>query len=99
QAPAVEQLSSNSMGVDIEQVDTIDVPQRDDQVASSQSVAVSTVSDAASTSPAGQTAGGGAPRFLRQLQRFVLGEQKHSTTAAAIIETPLRVQPDQAYAI
>ncbi|HCJ35251.1 MAG TPA: hypothetical protein DHV65_13280, partial [Ktedonobacter sp.] len=32
-------------------------------------------------------------------QRFLLGEQKHSTTAAAIIETPLRVQPDRAYAI
>ena len=88
---------------EIEQVDTVDVPQRDDQrddqVASSQSVAVSTISDAANTSPAGQTAGGGAPKFLRQLQRFVLGEQKHSTTAAAIIETPLRVQPDQAYTI
>ena len=103
QTPAVEQLSSDGMGGEIEQVDTVDVPQgddqRDDQVASSQSVAVSTVSDAANRSPAGQTAGGGAPRFLRQLQRFVLGEQKHSTTAAAIIETPLRVQPDQAYTI
>ena len=101
--PAVEQLSSDVMRGEIEQVDTVDVPQRDDQrddqVASSQSVAVSTISDAANTSPAGQTAGGGAPKFLRQLQRFVLGEQKHSTTAAAIIETPLRVQPDQAYAI
>jgi len=103
QTPAVEQLSSDGMRGEIEQVDTVDVPQRDDQrddqVASSQSVAVSTVSDAANTSPAGQTAGGGAPKFLRQLQRFVLGEQKHSTTAAAIIETPLRVQPDQAYTI
>ena len=41
----------------------------------------------------------GTTGFLKQLQRFLLGEQKHSTTAAAIIETPLRVQPDRAYAI
>src|SRR2546430_14312728 len=103
QTPAVEQLSSDGMRAEIEQVDTVDVPQRDDQrddqVATSQAVAVSTVSDTANTSPEGQTAGGGVPKFLRQLQRFVLGGRKHSTTAAAIIETPLRVQPDQAYAI
>ncbi|HLQ29239.1 MAG TPA: hypothetical protein VK140_08385 [Ktedonobacteraceae bacterium] len=37
--------------------------------------------------------------FLKQLQRLVRGEQKHVTTAAAIIETPLRVQPNQAYTI
>ena len=38
-------------------------------------------------------------RFLRRLQRLVLGEQKHSTTAAAIIETPMRIQPDRPYTI
>jgi len=37
--------------------------------------------------------------FLKQIQRFVLGQQRHTTTAAAIIETPLRVQPNQEYAI
>jgi len=37
--------------------------------------------------------------LLKQLQRLVLGEQKHGTAAAAIIETPLRVQPQQAYTI
>ena len=38
-------------------------------------------------------------RFLQRVQRLVLGEQKRSTTAAAIIETPMRVQPDQPYTI
>jgi serine/threonine protein kinase len=37
--------------------------------------------------------------LLKQLQQFILGEQKHSTAAAAIIETPMRVQPQQTYAI
>ena len=37
--------------------------------------------------------------FLKQIQRFVLGQQYRATTAAAIIETPLRVQPNQEYAI
>ncbi len=37
--------------------------------------------------------------FLKQIQRFVLGQQRHTTTAAAIIEIPLRVQPNQEYAI
>ncbi|MBV9230100.1 MAG: hypothetical protein JOZ18_12360 [Chloroflexi bacterium] len=37
--------------------------------------------------------------FLKQIQRFVLGQQQHTTTAAAIIETPMRVQPNQEYAI
>ncbi len=35
--------------------------------------------------------------LLKQLQRIVLGTQQHGTSAAAIIETPLRVQPEQAY--
>ena len=37
--------------------------------------------------------------LLKQLQRLILGEQKHGTAAAAIIETPLRVQPNQSYTI
>ena len=37
--------------------------------------------------------------LLKQLRRIILGEQKHTTTAAAIIETPLRVQPNQSYTI
>jgi serine/threonine protein kinase len=39
------------------------------------------------------------PAFLKHLQNAVLGEQKRDTTAAVVIETPLRVQPEQAYAI
>jgi len=37
--------------------------------------------------------------LLKRLQRFVLGEQQHVTTAAALIETPLRIQPNQIYSI
>ncbi|HLG66060.1 MAG TPA: hypothetical protein VKY19_29350 [Ktedonosporobacter sp.] len=37
--------------------------------------------------------------LLKRLQRFVLGEQQHTTTAAALIETPLRIQPNQIYSI
>jgi len=39
------------------------------------------------------------PSFIKKLQRVIMGEQKHVTTAAAIIETPLRVQPLQTYTI
>ncbi len=39
------------------------------------------------------------PSWLRRVQRFLLGEQQHTTTAAALIETPLRVQPNQSYTI
>ena len=39
------------------------------------------------------------PSFIKHLQRVIMGEQKHVTAAAAIIETPLRVQPLQTYAI
>lgn len=35
--------------------------------------------------------------FFQRVQRLFLGEQKQTTTAAAIVETPLRVQPDQHY--
>jgi serine/threonine protein kinase len=57
------------------------------------------------TQPAGRSieapfaASSNKASFLKQLQRIVLGEQKHGTAAAAIIETPLRVQPQQAYTI
>ncbi len=37
--------------------------------------------------------------LLKRFQRFLLGEQQHTTTAAALIETPLRVQPNQGYTI
>jgi serine/threonine protein kinase len=35
--------------------------------------------------------------LLKQLQRLILGHQQHMIEAAAIIETPLRVRPDQTY--
>jgi serine/threonine protein kinase len=37
--------------------------------------------------------------FLKRLQRFILGEQQPSSTAAALIETPLRIQPNQGYSL
>ncbi|QBD79233.1 hypothetical protein EPA93_25920 [Ktedonosporobacter rubrisoli] len=39
-----------------------------------------------------------ASRTLYQrVRRFLIGEQQHAITATAIIETPMRVQPDQLY--
>jgi hypothetical protein len=40
-----------------------------------------------------------AEKLLRRLRHFVLGQQQHSTSAAALIETPLRIQPNQNYTI
>ncbi len=37
--------------------------------------------------------------LFQRVQRFILGEQKHTTMAAALIETPMRIQPTQSYAI
>jgi serine/threonine protein kinase len=37
--------------------------------------------------------------LLKRLQRFFLGEQQRQTTAAALIETPLRIQPNQGYSL
>ena len=37
--------------------------------------------------------------FFQRLQHFILGEPQYTTTAAALIETPMRVQPNQNYAI
>ena len=39
------------------------------------------------------------PTFLSRLQHLLVGEQRQRTTAAALIETPLRVQPNQSYTI
>jgi serine/threonine protein kinase len=36
---------------------------------------------------------------LKGIQQAILGEQRRETTAAAVIETPLRVQPAQTFAI
>ncbi len=46
-----------------------------------------------------QALAGSEESLLKQIQRAVLGEQQHTTTAAAIIETPLRVQPNRQYNI
>ncbi len=37
--------------------------------------------------------------WVERFKRFLLAEQQHRTTAAAVIETPLRVQPNQGYTI
>ncbi len=37
--------------------------------------------------------------LLKQIQHFLLGEPHNSTKAAALIETPLRIQPNQSYSI
>ncbi|HJT55911.1 MAG TPA: inactive serine/threonine-protein kinase VRK3 [Ktedonobacteraceae bacterium] len=42
---------------------------------------------------------GGEQSWFRQFQRFILGQPQPVTAAAAIIETPLRVQPNQGYTI
>src|SRR6202043_2752640 len=39
------------------------------------------------------------PSWLEKIKHPVLGEQQHVIAAAAIIETPLRVLPDQMYTI
>lgn len=39
------------------------------------------------------------PNLYKHIQNAFLGEQKRDTRAAAVIETPLRVQPQQAYTI
>ena len=47
----------------------------------------------------GQASGNAETSFLKRLQHFFVGEQQHSIRAAALIETPLRVQPKQNYSI
>lgn len=51
------------------------------------------------TQPKSTNSTTGTSSFFKQLQRIFLGEQKQTTTAAAIVETPLRVQPNQHYQI
>lgn len=41
----------------------------------------------------------GNASLLQRLQHLILGEQKQTMTAAAMIETPMRVQPNQNYHI
>ncbi|GAC1357212.1 MAG: hypothetical protein NVS2B12_12120 [Ktedonobacteraceae bacterium] len=38
-------------------------------------------------------------QLVKQVQHFLLGEPQNSTKAAALIETPLRIQPGQSYSI
>ena len=40
-----------------------------------------------------------ANALLKRVQRFVLGEPQQTTSAAALIETPMRIQPNQGYTI
>jgi serine/threonine protein kinase len=49
-----------------------------------------------SAAPASLAPGTEAP-LVDRLRRFVLGRQQYNTAAAALIETPLRVQPHQSY--
>lgn len=35
--------------------------------------------------------------LLKQIQRLILGQQQHTVEAAVIIETPMRIRPDQPY--
>jgi serine/threonine protein kinase/ribosomal protein L40E len=37
--------------------------------------------------------------LLKQIQRLILGQQQHAVEAAAIIETPMRIRPDQPYSL
>jgi serine/threonine protein kinase len=41
----------------------------------------------------------GDSSFLKQFQHLILGQQQHTINAAAIIETPVRVRPEQPYNI
>jgi len=46
-----------------------------------------------------QAKSAGETSLLKQLQRLFLGQQQHMVEAAAIIETPMRIRPDQPYNI
>ena len=39
----------------------------------------------------------GESSLLKQIQRLLLGQQQHTIQAAAIVETPMRIRPDQPY--
>lgn len=47
--------------------------------------------------PAWQPKSEGEGSLLKQFQRLILGQQQHAIEAAAIIETPMRIRPDQPY--
>lgn len=47
--------------------------------------------------PAGAPVHESDASLLKQMQRMILGEQQHTVEAAAIVETPMRVRPDQTY--
>lgn len=47
--------------------------------------------------PAWQPKSDGESSLLKQIQRLLLGQQQHAVEAAAIIETPMRIRPDQPY--
>lgn len=51
----------------------------------------------AKSQPAWQSKSEGETSLLKQIQRLILGQQQHTVEAAAIIETPLRIRPDQPY--
>jgi len=51
----------------------------------------------AKSQPAWQPKNEGEMSLLKQIQRLILGQQQHTVEAAAIIETPLRIRPDQPY--
>lgn len=51
----------------------------------------------AKSQPAWQPKNEGETSLLKQIQRLILGQQQHAVEAAAIIETPLRIRPDQPY--
>ncbi len=79
----------------VEQVNVADSPLQNNSIKTSHSLEVSSGEDGAM--PVFPSSG--TSSLLKRLQRIILGEQKHSTTAAAIIETPMRVQPDQPFTI
>jgi serine/threonine protein kinase len=58
-----------------------------------------TIKNSHGIQPKSTSSSAGTSSFFKQLQRIFLGEQKQTTTAAAIVETPLRVQPNQHYQI
>jgi len=51
----------------------------------------------AKSQPAWQPKSEGDTSLLKQIQRLILGQQQHAVEAAAIIETPMRIRPDQPY--
>jgi serine/threonine protein kinase/ribosomal protein L40E len=51
----------------------------------------------AKSQPAWQPKSEGETSLLKQIQRLILGQQQHAVEAAAIIETPMRIRPDQPY--